>query len=155
VPAELVGAYKQPLRVSRTPVSASVPPDKPTAQKTPRSLSRAASGLEAATEPDRIFVNIENIRGRTTRRFFTSTSICLRMLTRKPILQFLLWWFAMPAIFKGWVDRVFAYGVGEHSDKRWDDHYGEETLAGKRAMLIVTPTAESALRRPRDQWADR
>lgn len=57
------------------------------------------------------------------------------------ILQFPLWWFAMPAILKGWIDRVyaygFAYGVGEHSDKRWGDRYGEGTLAGKRAMLIV------------------
>lgn len=37
------------------------------------------------------------------------------------ILQFPLWWFTMPAILKGWVDRVFAYGfaygVGEHSDR--------------------------------------
>jgi NAD(P)H dehydrogenase (quinone) len=58
------------------------------------------------------------------------------------ILQFPLWWFTMPAILKGWVDRVysygFAYGVGEHSDKRWGDRYGEGVLAGKRAMLIVT-----------------
>jgi NAD(P)H dehydrogenase (quinone) len=58
------------------------------------------------------------------------------------ILQFPLWWFAMPAILKGWVDRVFAYGfaygVGEHSEARWGDRYGEGTLAGKRAMLIVT-----------------
>jgi NAD(P)H dehydrogenase (quinone) len=58
------------------------------------------------------------------------------------ILQFPLWWFSMPAILKGWVDRVFAYGfaygVGEHSDKRWGDRYGEGTLAGKRAMLVVT-----------------
>jgi NAD(P)H dehydrogenase (quinone) len=58
------------------------------------------------------------------------------------ILQFPLWWFSMPAILKGWVDRVFAYGfaygVGEHSDKRWGDRYGEGTLKGKRAMLVVT-----------------
>lgn len=58
------------------------------------------------------------------------------------ILQFPLWWFSMPAILKGWVDRVyaygFAYGVGEHSDNHWGDRYGEGTLAGKRAMLIVT-----------------
>ncbi len=58
------------------------------------------------------------------------------------ILQFPLWWFTMPAILKGWVDRVyafgFAYGVGEQSDKRWGDRYGEGTLVGKRAMLIVT-----------------
>ena len=58
------------------------------------------------------------------------------------ILQFPLWWFGMPAMLKGWVDRVFAYGfaygVGEHSDQRWGDRYGEGRLAGKRAMLIVT-----------------
>lgn len=58
------------------------------------------------------------------------------------ILQFPLWWFTMPAILKGWVDRVyahgFAYGVGEHNDTRWGDRYGEGSLAGKRAMVIVT-----------------
>jgi NAD(P)H dehydrogenase (quinone) len=58
------------------------------------------------------------------------------------ILIFPLWWFSMPAILKGWVDRVFAYGfaygVGEHSDQHWGDRYGEGTLAGKRAMLVVT-----------------
>lgn len=58
------------------------------------------------------------------------------------ILQFPLWWFSMPAILKGWVDRVyafgFAYGVGEQSDQRWGDRYGEGTLVGKRAMLLVT-----------------
>lgn len=58
------------------------------------------------------------------------------------ILQFPLWWFSMPAILKGWVERVyargFAYGVGEHSERRWGDRYGEGMLAGKRAMLIVT-----------------
>lgn len=35
----------------------------------------------------------------------------------------------MPPVLKGWVDRVyayaFAYGVGEHSDQRWGDRYGE------------------------------
>ncbi|AEF45563.1 Ribosyldihydronicotinamide dehydrogenase (quinone) [Serratia sp. AS12] len=58
------------------------------------------------------------------------------------ILQFPLWWFSMPAILKGWVERVyaygFAYGVGEHSDAHWGDRYGEGTLVGKRAMLMVT-----------------
>ncbi len=58
------------------------------------------------------------------------------------ILQFPLWWYSMPAILKGWVERVYAYGftygVGEHSDKHWGDRFGEGTLAGKRAMLIVT-----------------
>ena len=58
------------------------------------------------------------------------------------ILQFPLWWYSMPAILKGWIERVyafgFAYGVGEHSDTHWGDRFGEGTLAGKRAMLMVT-----------------
>lgn len=58
------------------------------------------------------------------------------------IFQFPLWWFSMPAIMRGWFDRVyacgFAYGVGEHSDTHWGDRYGEGRLAGKRAMLVVT-----------------
>lgn len=58
------------------------------------------------------------------------------------IFQFPLWWFSMPAIMKGWFDRVyangFAYGVGEHNDHHWGDRYGEGTLTGKRAMLVVT-----------------
>ncbi|CCK69577.1 NAD(P)H-dependent oxidoreductase KNAG_0C04760 [Huiozyma naganishii CBS 8797] len=58
------------------------------------------------------------------------------------VLQFPLWWFSMPAIMKGWVERVFScgfgYGVGEHSDKRWGDRYGEGMLAGKRAILAIT-----------------
>ena len=58
------------------------------------------------------------------------------------ILQFPLWWFSMPAILKGWFERVyacgFAYGVGEHSETHWGDRYGEGLLSGKRAMLVVT-----------------
>ncbi|SCU98912.1 LANO_0F00166g1_1 [Lachancea nothofagi CBS 11611] len=58
------------------------------------------------------------------------------------ILQFPFWWFSMPAILKGWIDRVYssglAYGVGEYNDERSGDQYGEGSFAGKKAMLIVT-----------------
>lgn len=58
------------------------------------------------------------------------------------LLSFPLWWFSMPAILKGWVERVFAlgfaYGVGVHEGERWGDRYGEGTLSGRRAMLTVT-----------------
>ena len=58
------------------------------------------------------------------------------------ILNFPMYWTSVPAIMKGWIDRVyaygFAYGVGEHSDTHWGDRYGEGTFAGKRAMLVVT-----------------
>jgi len=58
------------------------------------------------------------------------------------LFSFPLWWFGMPAILKGWVDRVFAhgfaYGVGAHGGERWGDRYGEGLLSGRRAMLIVS-----------------
>jgi NAD(P)H dehydrogenase (quinone) len=69
------------------------------------------------------------------------------------IFQFPLWWFSMPAILKGWVERVyangFAYGVGEHSDHRWGERYGEGAMAGKRAMLVVTTGGWSSHYGPR------
>ncbi|KAI3327067.1 Flavodoxin-like protein [Xylariaceae sp. AK1471] len=58
------------------------------------------------------------------------------------IFQFPMWWLGMPAIMKGWFERVyslgFAYGVGEYTDTRWGDRYGEGKLFGKRAFLVVT-----------------
>lgn len=58
------------------------------------------------------------------------------------LFHFPLWWYSMPAILKGWVDRVFAYGfaygVGEHSDAKWGNRFGQGSLAGKRGMVITT-----------------
>lgn len=51
------------------------------------------------------------------------------------ILQFPLWWFGMPAILKGWVDRVFAAGGRIYGGGRW---YDRGVLAGKRAMCAIT-----------------
>ena len=50
------------------------------------------------------------------------------------ILQFPLWWFGMPAILKGWMDRVFAYGTLYTGSRRF--HHG--VCQGKRAVLSVT-----------------
>ncbi len=50
------------------------------------------------------------------------------------ILQFPLWWFGMPAILKGWVDRVFAMGP-VYGGGRW---YDNGVMRGKRAMLSLT-----------------
>jgi NAD(P)H dehydrogenase (quinone) len=54
------------------------------------------------------------------------------------IFQFPLWWFGMPAILKGWIDRVFAYGLAygyKGAGNRY--RYGEGGLTGKRALLSV------------------
>lgn len=56
------------------------------------------------------------------------------------ILQFPLWWFTVPAIMKGWIDRVLSLGFGFGENRRWP-RYGDGTLAGKRAMVIVTAGA--------------
>ncbi len=51
------------------------------------------------------------------------------------IFNFPLWWFGMPAILKGWVDRVLAYGFayggnyGMHANGRFKD---------RKAILAVT-----------------
>ena len=50
------------------------------------------------------------------------------------MLQFPLWWFGMPAILKGWMDRVFAYGALYTGSRRFQ----AGVCRGKRAMLSVT-----------------
>jgi NAD(P)H dehydrogenase (quinone) len=57
------------------------------------------------------------------------------------VLQFPLWWYGMPAILKGWFDRVFvngfAFGVRDPETGR-TLKYGEGGLAGRRALVITT-----------------
>ncbi|WP_315967894.1 NAD(P)H-dependent oxidoreductase [Planotetraspora sp. A-T 1434] len=69
------------------------------------------------------------------------------------IMQFPMWWYTMPAILKGWVERVFtfnfAYGVGEHTDARFGDRFGEGTLVGRKALLSVTTGAPEPHYAPR------
>lgn len=50
------------------------------------------------------------------------------------IWQFPLWWFGLPAILKGWVDRVFAMGRVYGGGKIYDTG----VFRGKRAMLSLT-----------------
>jgi len=50
------------------------------------------------------------------------------------ILQYPTWWFSVPAILKGWIDRVLVYGGTYTSERRYD----RGLLIGKRAMLSVT-----------------
>lgn len=63
------------------------------------------------------------------------------------ILQFPLWWFSMPAILKGWIDRVFtngfAYGL-TRPGVRYSARYGEGTLTGRRALVVTSCGAQPA-----------
>lgn len=59
------------------------------------------------------------------------------------LLQFPLWWFGVPAILKGWMDRVFAYGTLYAGRRRFETG----VCRGKRAMLSLTAgsSAESCM----------
>ena len=51
------------------------------------------------------------------------------------ILQFPLWWFSVPAIMKGWIDRVFANGTVYGGGGMRFEGGG---LRGRKAMLAIT-----------------
>jgi len=53
------------------------------------------------------------------------------------ILQFPLWWFSVPAIMKGWIDRVFVNGAVYGSGRRYDSG----GLNGRRAMVVTSTAA--------------
>ena len=50
------------------------------------------------------------------------------------LLQFPMYWFAMPAVMKGWIDRVMSFGWGYARGRRYDTG----VFRGKRAMLSIT-----------------
>lgn len=53
------------------------------------------------------------------------------------IFQFPIWWFGLPAILKGWVDRVFAMGCLYGGGRV----YETGVMRGRRAMLSLTTGA--------------
>ena len=55
------------------------------------------------------------------------------------VFHFPLWWFAPPAVLKGWFDRVFAHGALHDVDHRFD----RGRLRGKTALLCVTTGADA------------
>jgi NAD(P)H dehydrogenase (quinone) len=60
------------------------------------------------------------------------------------LFHFPVWWFAMPAILKGWVDRVFSRGFAYSAGRK----YSAGHFVGKRAMLCITTGTASSLYEP-------
>jgi NAD(P)H dehydrogenase (quinone) len=56
------------------------------------------------------------------------------------IWQFPLWWFGVPAVLKGWVDRVFAMGRAYGSGRLYENG----PFQGKRALLSLTTGGHAA-----------
>ncbi|MGH3360160.1 MAG: NAD(P)H-dependent oxidoreductase [Nocardioidaceae bacterium] len=69
------------------------------------------------------------------------------------VFQFPLWWYGMPAILRGWFDRVFvkgyAYGVVDPDRPGRTLRYGEGNLAGKRALVLTTTGSRAPAFGPR------
>lgn len=60
------------------------------------------------------------------------------------IWQFPLWWFGLPAILKGWADRVFAMGRTYGGDR----FYENGVFQGKRALLSLTTGGPAPVYQP-------
>lgn len=60
------------------------------------------------------------------------------------IFQFPLWWGGMPALLKGWIDKVFARGVA-YDYGQW---YDKGLMKGKRAMVSLTTGGGSNMYQP-------
>lgn len=58
------------------------------------------------------------------------------------VFQFPLWWYGVPAILKGWIDRVFvmgyAYGVPDPRHPGRSLRFGEGVFEGKRGLVLTT-----------------
>ncbi|MET9018428.1 NAD(P)H-dependent oxidoreductase [Actinopolymorpha sp. NPDC004070] len=69
------------------------------------------------------------------------------------VVQFPLWWYGMPAILKGWFDRVFvkgfAYGVTDPAHPGRTLRYGQGPLSGKRVLTVLTSGSPEAPLGPR------
>jgi NAD(P)H dehydrogenase (quinone) len=60
------------------------------------------------------------------------------------IFQFPMWWFGMPAILKGWVDRVMVRGFAYAKGRKYDTGM----FKGRRAMLCTTTGTAASLFEP-------
>ncbi|MET9402703.1 NAD(P)H-dependent oxidoreductase [Kitasatospora sp. NPDC002965] len=58
------------------------------------------------------------------------------------VLQFPLWWFSVPAILKGWIDRVFTFEFAH--GPAVPPPYSEGALGGRRGLLAVTAGARES-----------
>ena len=66
------------------------------------------------------------------------------------ILQFPMWWWSMPAMLKGWFDRVFTTGFAYGGGK----YFRRGGLAGRRAMLSMTTAAGAKHFQPHSLYGD-
>lgn len=97
----------------------------------------------AVRDPAYLKQQVEETHAAATNGFSPDLAAEMEKLDRCDALlfQFPLWWFGMPAILKGWVDRVFAAGRA-YGNGRW---FERGVFAGKRAMIAMTTGGPSTM----------
>jgi NAD(P)H dehydrogenase (quinone) len=87
-------------------------------------------------DPEYLRIDREQTHAHTTHEISADIAAEQEKITRADllILQYPMWWFSMPAILKGWADRVFTRGFAYLPGRKYDTGM----LAGKLAMVSVT-----------------
>lgn len=92
--------------------------------------------FESTSDPARFHYQSEQLHASQSDGFAADLAREQERLMRADLLVFIfpLWWGGLPAIVKGWFDRVCAYGVAYADGKRYEQGY----FVGRRALLALT-----------------
>ncbi|HLO03457.1 MAG TPA: NAD(P)H-dependent oxidoreductase, partial [Symbiobacteriaceae bacterium] len=113
-------------------------------------LDRHDFGLEA--NPDYFKPQFEQMQAAANQSFAADVAAEQEKLRWADlvIFQFPLWWASIPAILKGWIDRVFAMGFA-YGGGKW---YDNGVFRGKRAMLAFTTGGPAQMFTPTGRSGD-
>ena len=94
------------------------------------------ANFTSVKDPDYFYPQIEEVHATEIDGFSSALEIHMRKLEACDLMiwQFPLWWFGLPGILKGWVDRVFAMGRFYGGSRK----YKTGLKHGKRALLSLT-----------------
>ena len=92
--------------------------------------------FKSASDPSRFHYQSEQLHAAECDGFAADLVLEQERLMRADLIVFVfpLWWGGLPAIVKGWFDRVCAYGVAYADGKRYEKGY----FVGRRALLALT-----------------
>jgi NAD(P)H dehydrogenase (quinone) len=92
--------------------------------------------FQGVADPTRFHYQSEQLHASETLGFSTELAREQARLNRADLFVFVfpLWWGGLPAILKGWFDRVCAYGIAYADGKRFEHGY----FLGRRAVLGLT-----------------
>ena len=94
------------------------------------------ANFRSVKDPDFLKLQLEELHATEVNGFSAEIEDELQKLEWCDLMiwQFPLWWFSLPAVLKGWVDRVFAMGRTYGGGRLYD----AGVFKGKRALLSLT-----------------